>query len=105
MKKVYGLMINSGTANEMLWDMGVWETEEAAKTFLEQEMSNVNGIWIEGLTVNDAIPGAAEDESDEMVICSLCGIVYNEADVNTDDYDEDVCIYCEPEYRKSIASL
>ncbi|WP_053363787.1 hypothetical protein [Bacillus sp. FJAT-27251] len=98
MKKVYGLMVQAGDANEMLWDRGVWETEEAAKEYLQSEMRNINGIWVTELKVNDSIPLAAEPEAEEMVLCDLCGIKYNPADVNVTDFEDAVCINCEPEY-------
>jgi hypothetical protein len=98
MKKVYGLMVQSGDANEMLWDRGVWETEEAAKEYLESEMRNISGIWITELNVNDSISIAAEADGEEMVTCDLCGIKYNAADVNVSKYDDSVCINCEPGY-------
>ena len=102
MKIVYGLMINSGSADEMLWDHGVWETEEAAQLYMETEMSNISGIWVRELNVNDAITAAAEDAGDEMVECSLCGIEYNGEDVNSTDYEETVCINCEPGYKENM---
>jgi hypothetical protein len=102
MKTVYGLMINSGSADEMLWDHGVWETEEAANLYIETEMSNITGIWAAELKVNDSIPDAAEFSSDEMVECSQCGINYNGEDVNTIDYDDPVCINCEPGYKETM---
>lgn len=101
-KVVYGLLINSGDADEMLWDHGVWETEEAANEYIEKEMSAISGIWVGELRVNDAIPEAAEYEEEEMVECALCGIEYNPEDVNTDDYDEAVCINCEPGYKENM---
>jgi hypothetical protein len=102
MKTVYCLMINSGSADEMLWDHGVWETEEAAKLYIETEMSNISGIWVGELKVNDSISEAAADAGDEMVECSLCGIEYNAEDVNVTDYDENVCINCEPGYKENM---
>lgn len=60
MKVVYGLMINSGDADEMLWDHGVWETEEAANEYIEKEMSSINGVWVGELKVNDSISNVAE---------------------------------------------
>jgi hypothetical protein len=102
MKTVYGLMINSGSAEEMLWDHGVWETEEAAKLYIETEMSNISGIWIGELKVNDSITEAADDAGDEMVECAMCGIEYNGEDVNSTDYDEPVCINCEPGYKENM---
>ncbi|RSD26318.1 hypothetical protein EJA10_15265 [Mesobacillus subterraneus] len=102
MKVVYGLMINSGDADEMLWDHGVWETEEAAKEYIENEMSSVTGIWVGELKVNDSIPEAAEDPSEVMIECDLCAVEYNREDVNTDDYDERVCINCEPGYKETM---
>ncbi|WP_210365163.1 hypothetical protein [Bacillus sp. REN3] len=102
MKTVYGLMINSGDANEMLWDHGVWETEEAAALYIKNELSNISGIWVGDLKVNDSIPEAAEDYGEEMVECSLCGIEYNGEDVNTTDYEENVCINCEPGYKETM---
>ncbi|CAM3737474.1 hypothetical protein [Mesobacillus zeae] len=101
MSKVYGLMINSGGADEMLWDQGVWETYEAALEYADTEMGHITGIWVGELKVNDSISEAAVTE-DDMVTCSLCGIEYNEADVNTEDYETPICINCEPEYRQSI---
>ncbi|WP_174733092.1 hypothetical protein [Mesobacillus harenae] len=102
MKTVYGLMINAGSATEMLWDLGVWETEEAAKDYLENELKNVGGTWVGELKVNDSITQAVQ-VGDEMVACTLCGIMYNEADVNKDEYEGTViCINCEPEYRASL---
>ena len=98
MKKVYALMITNGDADEMLWDKGVWETEEGAKDFLDREMKRISGIWVGELTVNDPIPEAASQEGEDMVSCDLCGIEYNPADVNTVDYNQAVCINCEPEY-------
>lgn len=102
MKSVYGLMVTSGSADEMLWDHGVWETEESAKTYIEEEMSHISGIWVGELKINDSFPDVAEDYDDEMVECSLCGIEYNVEDVNSTDYDEKVCINCEPGYRETI---
>ena len=102
MKIVYGLMINSGSADEMLWDHGVWETEEAANLYIETEMSNISGIWVGELKVNDSIHESAEDPGDEMIECSLCGIEYNAEDVNTTDYEEAVCINCEPGYKETM---
>lgn len=102
MKMVYGLMINSGDADEMLWDHGVWETEEAANEYIQNEMSNISGVWVGELKVNDPIPEAADDTDEEMVECSLCGIEYNNEDVNTEDYDQAVCIYCEPGYKENM---
>lgn len=102
MKTVFGLMINSGSANEMLWDHGVWETEEAANLYIESEMSNISGIWAAELNVNDAIPEAVEDASDEMIECSQCGIEYNKEDVNMVDYDDPICINCEPGYKENM---
>jgi hypothetical protein len=101
-KVVYGLMINSGDADEMLWDHGVWETVEAANEYIENEMSSISGIWAGELKVNDSIPDAAEYHEEEMVECPLCGIEYNPEDVNTDDYDEAVCINCEPGYKENM---
>ncbi|GAM15855.1 hypothetical protein [Mesobacillus selenatarsenatis] len=103
MKKiVYGLMINSGDADEMLWDHGVWETEEAANEYIESEMSTISGVWAGELKVNDSIPDAAEYDEEEMIECPLCGIEYNPEDVNTADYDEAVCINCEPGYKENM---
>jgi hypothetical protein len=102
MKSVYGLMINAGDADEMLWDHGVWETEEAANSYIESEMSNISGVWVGELKVNDSIPEAADYQGDEMVECALCGIEYNSEDVNMDDYDEAVCINCEPAYKENM---
>lgn len=102
MKSVYGLMVNSGDAAEMLWDHGVWETEEAANLYIKNEMSNLSGIWAEEINVNDPIPEAAEETGEEMVECTLCGIKYNGEDVNTEDYEEKVCINCEPGYKETI---
>lgn len=102
MNIVYGLMINSGDADEMLWDHGVWETEEAAKRFIETEMSAISGVWVGEIKVNDGIPEAAGYVEDDMVECALCAIEYNPEDVNTDDYDEAVCINCEPVYKENM---
>lgn len=104
MKSVYGLMVTAGSADEMLWDHGVWETEESAQVYIDTELSHLSGIWIGELKINDAFPEAAEDNSDEMVECSLCGIEYNGEDVNSTDYDEKVCINCEPDYRETLQS-
>ncbi|CAM4005608.1 hypothetical protein [Mesobacillus thioparans] len=102
MTKVYGLMVNTGDADEMLWDHGVWETEEAANEYIENEMSAISGIWVGELKVNDAIPEAAEELEADMVECNLCGIEYNPEDVNTEDYDVAVCLYCEPGYKENM---
>lgn len=102
MKVVYGLMTNSGDADEMLWDHGVWETEEAANEYIKNEMSNISGVWVGELKVNDPIPEAAEEPADEMVECELCGIEYNREDVNSEDYDEVVCFNCEPGYKENM---
>ncbi|TCN24914.1 hypothetical protein [Mesobacillus foraminis] len=102
MKKVYGLMIKAGDANEMIWDRGVWETEDGAKDYIEAEMKNISGLWVKELTVNDSIPEEVQILEEDMVTCELCGIEYNPADVNTADYDQAVCINCEPEYKQNV---
>ncbi|WP_071459815.1 hypothetical protein [Bacillus massilinigeriensis] len=101
MKTVYGLFIDTGSAEEMFWDRGVWATSEACEAYINQVMGHVTGIRIGELKINDAFPAAA-DEEDGMITCSLCGIDYNEADVNVLDYEEPVCVNCEPEYRQSL---
>jgi hypothetical protein len=100
MKVVYGLMAQNGDAQELLWDLGFWESEESAKEYLNAEMANSRGITVEPININDAIPFHPEEiEEEKMVTCSLCGIEYNREDVNMTDYDENVCVNCEPEYR------
>ncbi|MBT2708751.1 hypothetical protein [Bacillus sp. ISL-47] len=102
MKVVYGLMTQNGDAQELLWDLGFWESEESAREYLSTEMSNTRGITVEPININDPIPVSPEEiEENEMVACSLCGIQYNREDVNMTDYDENVCVNCEPEYREN----
>lgn len=38
----------------------------------------------------------------EVVTCSICGIDYDEGKVNLVDYDDDVCIHCEPKYKEEL---
>ncbi|MCM3707228.1 MULTISPECIES: hypothetical protein [Cytobacillus] len=100
MKVVYGLMTQNGDAQELLWDLGFWESEESAKEYLKAEMASSRGITVEPININDAIPIHLEElEEESMVSCSLCGIEYNREDVNMTDYNENVCVNCEPEYR------
>lgn len=94
-------MTNAGSGNEFLYDLGVWETEEEAGNYLRNEMPYSSGIWVEALTVNDALPEALEIDGDEMVECSMCQIEYNHADIIEID-DVNVCINCEPAYRENI---
>jgi hypothetical protein len=102
MKIVYGLMAQNGDAQELLWDLGFWESEESARAYLNTEMANTRGITVEPIRINDPIPISPEEiEEDEMVACSLCGIDYNREDVNMTDYDENVCVNCEPEYKEN----
>ena len=101
MKIVYGLMTDTGNGNEFLYDLGLWETEEAAAKYLNNEMPNSTGIWVEAIVVNDALPNDLDDDTDEMAICSQCGVEYNKADLTTIN-DEEVCIYCEPAVRQNM---
>lgn len=101
MKSVYGLMTNTGNGDEFLYDLGVWETEDAAAAYLKEEMPYSTGIWVGSITINDALPDDLDEDGDDMTTCSLCGVEYNEADVHLID-DQDVCIYCEPAYKENM---
>jgi hypothetical protein len=100
MKTVYGLMTDGGSGNEFLYDLGVWESEDEADRYLKDELSHLSGIWIEAITVNDAVPLSLEADGDEMETCDLCQVEYNEADIIVID-DVKVCINCEPAFRNN----
>lgn len=34
------------------------------------------------------------------IMCMICNQLFHEADVNIIDYEDDVCIHCEPAYSK-----
>ena len=34
------------------------------------------------------------------IMCMICNKLFHEADVNIVDYEDDVCIHCEPTYSK-----
>ncbi|QDS35234.1 hypothetical protein [Brevibacillus brevis] len=38
-------------------------------------------------------------EADEIATCTVCGGDYHERDVNLIDYEDDVCIVCEPKFK------
>ncbi|MDP4164044.1 MAG: hypothetical protein Q8906_02880 [Bacillota bacterium] len=101
MKSIYGLMTDIGNGNELMYDLGLWETEEAAGAYLKQELGHASGIWVEALVINDALSDNLDLDGDEMALCSQCGIEYNEADIIIID-DQDVCINCEPAFKENM---
>ncbi|MGD6841539.1 hypothetical protein ACQCVH_03375 [Bacillus infantis] len=104
MKTVYGLMTQDGSANELLWDLGFWETEEAAQEYLRTNLPLSKGIWVEVININDPIPESAEEfEEDKMVACSFCDIEYNAADILIADVNVHICVYCQPAYKAQLA--
>ncbi|MFB5761079.1 hypothetical protein [Paenibacillus medicaginis] len=40
-------------------------------------------------------------EKDEVATCAVCGQTYHENQVNLVDYEEDVCMLCEPKYKEN----
>ncbi|AGX03357.1 MULTISPECIES: hypothetical protein [Bacillaceae] len=103
MKTVYGLMTQDGSANELLWDLGFWETEEAANEYLKTNLPLSKGIWVELIKVNDPIPETVEAfEEDKMVACSFCDIEYNAADILIADVNVHICVYCQPAYKAQL---
>jgi uncharacterized Zn-finger protein len=103
MKTVYGLMTQDGSVNELLWDLGFWETEEAANEYLKTNLPLSKGIWVELIKVNDPIPETVEAfEEDKMVACSFCDIEYNAADILIADVNVNICVYCQPAYKAQL---
>jgi hypothetical protein len=41
-------------------------------------------------------------EDDEIASCTICTNDFHENDVNLIDYQDDVCIVCEPKYKLSL---
>ncbi|OCA81518.1 hypothetical protein A8F94_21825 [Bacillus sp. FJAT-27225] len=101
MKIVYGLMTNTGSGNELLHDLGVWETEEAASEYLEHKLPHSTGIWVEKIEINDASTEQFIPLTDEMIECSQCGIEYSADDIVIIE-DMEVCRECEPAFRQNM---
>ncbi|WP_409275990.1 hypothetical protein V1499_10330 [Neobacillus sp. SCS-31] len=101
MKIVYGLMTNTGSGNEFLYDLGVWETEEAASDYLANKLPHSTGIWVEKIEINDASPEQFIPITEKMIECSQCGIEYSPEDIHVIDGME-VCLDCEPALNENL---
>lgn len=85
-------LLNSGELRVLGYTI---RDEEAGKT-LE---SAVRGI-LESYGWFDHVIARLMAEDDEIATCSVCGRDFHERDINLVDYDDDVCIVCEPHYKE-----
>ncbi|RDU38781.1 hypothetical protein DRW41_04265 [Neobacillus piezotolerans] len=101
MKIVYGLMTDTGSGNEFLYDLGVWETEESANEYLANKLPHSTGIWVEKIEINDASPEQLIPITEKMIECSQCGIEYSPEDIHVIEGLE-VCLDCEPAFKQNL---